>query len=195
MHLQPLACSKAPHPSHLPFFCSRGDYEPQAEGYRGTNVHAATDWRRLNTSLDRCEVVPPARRTPSVFPARAQRRRKATKLPWVAAHHRRDTYTRLERHGAQTNDGKGYKQTLLTTLPSPPRNLLLLMTGIGPLPLGQQVRLVGKGRDDENSRGRQGAQEARRLGPAADDSERAASATGQPPPGGETDCIIFPCCA
>ncbi|CAN0183645.1 unnamed protein product [Pylaiella littoralis] len=34
----------------------RGDYEPRAEGYRGTNVHAATGWRRLNSILDRREA-------------------------------------------------------------------------------------------------------------------------------------------
>ncbi|CAM9186671.1 unnamed protein product, partial [Hapterophycus canaliculatus] len=31
----------------------RGDYEPRAKGYRGTNVHSVTDWRRPNTNLDR----------------------------------------------------------------------------------------------------------------------------------------------
>jgi len=35
------------------FYFSRGDYEPRPEGYRGTNVHSATDWRRSNTTLDR----------------------------------------------------------------------------------------------------------------------------------------------
>ncbi|CAM9631668.1 unnamed protein product [Ectocarpus fasciculatus] len=35
----------------------RGDYEPRPEGYRGTNVHSVTDWRRLNTTLDRYAIT------------------------------------------------------------------------------------------------------------------------------------------
>lgn len=34
-----------------------GDFQPQPKGYRGTNIHAVTAWRRSNTTLDRQEKL------------------------------------------------------------------------------------------------------------------------------------------